>query len=215
MRSRRPFAAYDLETKHFVFESPVGGLLPGEILVANDDQLELSLSVFGGKIPLYFNRKDNGMRWPGLPAGELRRLSLAHACAGTADRTMLSTFDATNKIDLERRQPVDAFSLRCPGPDVYYFFTLDRATKTVVMETGGGLIWSGDIKGIVGHELRFTLGFYNTNLFDSVWDEESRVLTTIGIPNDPARPTKTYECTVIKARSVLELYGRLAQLYGH
>jgi hypothetical protein len=126
---------------------------------------------------------------------------------------MLSTFGMPDKIDLNRRQPVDAFSLRCPGGGGFYFFTLDRSTKTVVMETqGADRILTGDITSIAGHDISFTLGFYNGEKFDSVWDEQSGVMTVIGIPNDPTRPTKTYECTEMKARSVMELYGRLSHL---
>ena len=205
------FVTYDLQTNHFVFESPIGNLLQGEILVANDERLELGLSAFGGKILLFFDRKNNRMRWPGLPAEELRRGPMNHACATVIERTMLSTFSRPDKIDLDRRrQPVDAFSLRCRGNTVYYFITLDRSTKTVVLETEARRILPGDIKNIAGHDISFTVGHNPSEQFDLVWDEQSRSLTWIGIPNDPARPTKTQECTVMKARSVLELYGRLS-----
>ena len=211
------FVTYDLETNHFVLESPVGNLLPGEIIAAKDGRLELSLSASGGKLLLSFDRKDNSIRWPGMPAGEFRRSASAHACAAVTDRTMLSVFGSPDGIDLARRQPVDAFSLRCPGDTGPYFVTLDRSTKTVVMETlgmGMGRILAGDITSIAGHEVRFTLGFYNGEKFDSVWDEQSGVMTVIGIPNNPTRPTKTSECTVTKARSVMELYGRMAPFHN-
>lgn len=209
---RQPyFVTYDLQTNYFVFESPIGNLLRGEILVASDDRLELSLSAVGGKILLFFDRNKSLMRWPGLPAEEFRRAALHHVCVAVKDRTVLSTFSRPDKIDLDRRQPVDAYSLRCSGNTTNYFFTLDRATKTVVLETEAGRSLPGDIKSIAGPEIGFTVGYNPDDEFDLVWNEQSRSLTWVGIPNNPARPTKTQECIAIKARSIMELYGRLSR----
>ena len=116
------FVTYDLQTNRFVFESPVGNLLPGEIVTANDGRLDLSLSASGGRILLSFDRKRGVMRWPGMPAGELGRPLLDHACTAVTDRTMLSSFfDVSGRqTDLNRRNPVDAFSISCPGNTVKY-----------------------------------------------------------------------------------------------
>jgi hypothetical protein len=208
------FVTYDLQTNHFVFESPVGNMLPGEILVANDERLELSLSADGGKMFLSFDRKNNLMRWPGLPANELGRPLLDHPCATVTDRTMLSTFSQPEQIDLNRLKPVDAFSLRCPGRTVpYYFITLDRSTKTVVLETESRSIMPGGITNIAGHNTSFTVGRGRNpaEQFDLLWDEQTQALTWIEVPNNPTRPTITQECTAMKPRSIMEHYGELAR----
>jgi hypothetical protein len=125
---------------------------------------------------------------------------------------MLSAFYQPEQIDLNRRNPVDAFSLSCPGRTVqYYFITLDRSTKTVVLETEAHSIMPGTIKSIASHDISFTAGRGPSEQFDLLWDEQSRTLTWIGVPNDPTRPTKTQECTVRKPRSIMELYGELSR----
>ena len=44
------FVTYDLETKHFVFERAGGNIVTGEIIAANDAQLDFSLRATGGRI---------------------------------------------------------------------------------------------------------------------------------------------------------------------
>src|SRR4051794_31765976 len=78
------FVTYDLDTGRFVFERPGGNKLPGEIIAVNDTQLDLSLRVDGGRILLSFNRERNVMTWPGMPAHELGRPLLQHACTEVA-----------------------------------------------------------------------------------------------------------------------------------
>jgi hypothetical protein len=47
--------------------------------------------------------------------------------------------------------------------------------------------------------------------FDLVWDERKRLLTWIGVANNPARPTTTHECVVTKPRSIMESYPNLVR----
>ena len=206
------FVTYDLQTNRFVLESR--NLLKGEILVANDERLELNLNAIGGTILLFFDRKGNTMRWPGLPAEEFKRAPLSHACAAVTGRTMLSAYDIYDGPDglaSDRRQPIDAFSLRCPGGARPLFFTMDRSTKAVVLELESAMTMSGDIKSIAGPDISFTVGLGGKMLYDLVWHEQSRLLTGTVFPHDPTSPAISKECIVMKARSVMELYDRLTR----
>jgi hypothetical protein len=92
-QQRQPyFVTFDLATNHFVYEPVGGNVLPGEVVDTNDDRLDLSLKASGGRILLSFDRKRNFMTWPGMPAEELGRPLLRHACTTVSDRTMLSMF---------------------------------------------------------------------------------------------------------------------------
>jgi hypothetical protein len=205
------FVTYDLQTNHFVFEHPGRNILSGEIVAASDERLDLSLSVVGGRIFLAFDRKRHVMTWPGLPTGELGRAVLYHTCTAATDRTMLSMFRQPEQFDPKRLDPVDAFSLSCPGNTVkYYFITLDRAAKVVVLETEAQRILSGDITGIDDGIVKFKIGEGPSRIFELLWDERSRSLTWIGIANDPTRPTKVQECIVTKPRSIMEIYAKLS-----
>jgi hypothetical protein len=206
------FVTYDLETNHFVFERPGSNILPGEIIGVNDERLDLSLSAAGGRILLAFDRRRNVMTWPGMPAGELGRLALYHACTAATGRTMLSVFYPPEPFDPKRLDPVDAFSLSCPGNTVkYYFITLDRATKVVVLETEAHTILPGNIAGADDGIIRFTIGRNSSERYDLLWDERSRSLTWIGVEGDPGRPTKIQECIVTKPRSIMEIYEEMAR----
>ena len=203
------FLTYDVEKNHFVFEFPDGNIFTGEFIVANDARLDLSLNVTGGRIILSFDRKHNVMTWPGMPAGELGRHLLQHACNPVAGRTMLSMFRQPEKIDPKRLDPVDSFSLSCPANTVkYYFITLDRATKVVVLETEASSILPGNITAIDDGVIRFTVGRGPSEQFDLLWNERSRSLTWIGVPDNPTRPTKIQECIVTSPRSIMEVLAR-------
>jgi hypothetical protein len=198
------FVTYDVATKDAILETPVGNLIKAKIVSFDDEQLELSLYGVGGPIPIFLFRKTNTMRWPGLPARELGRAPADHACAPAADRTMLSTF-YPDKMELDRRTPVDAFSIRCHGSFLDFFITMDRSTKAVVMETeGAGEIFSGDVKSIADHKISFTIGAVGGVLASGVWDEQTQELTGYG-----DQPTKPRQCAATKARSIMELYERL------
>ena len=202
------FVTYDLETSHFVFERPGGNKLPGEIVTVNDAQLDLSLSADGGRILLSFNRKRNVMTWPGMPAHELGRPLLQHACAEVTGRTMLSAFWQQEQFDPKRLDPVDAFSLTCAGQYGPYFVTLDRVTKIVVLETYAAESMSGGTTGADDGAIRFAVTG-RSGQFDLVWDEGKRLLTWIGVADNPARPTTIHECIVTKPRSIMESYPNL------
>jgi hypothetical protein len=205
------FVTYDLETNHFVFENPGGNKLPGEIIAVSDTQLDLSLRADGGRILLFFNRKRNVMTWPGMPALELGRPLLQHACTEVAGRTMLSAFGQAEQFDPKRLDPVDAFSLTCPGQYGPYFVTLDRATRIVVLETQSAAeTMSGNITGTDDGSVRFAV-VGRSGQFDLVWDERKRLLTWIGVADNPARPTTTHECVVTKPRSIMESYPNLVR----
>jgi len=201
------FVTFDIEKRHFVFERAGGNIITGEISSENDEQLDLSLRGTGGRILLSFNRKRNVMTWPGMPAGELGRNLLQHTCTDVISRTVLSMFYQPEQFDPKRRDPVDAFSLSCPGNTGLYFFTMDRVTKTVVVETEhfSGVI-SGNITGMNDGVIKFTFGRGLSDPHDALWDERSRSLTLIGIAGDSSRPTKVQECTVTEPRSIMEYY---------
>jgi hypothetical protein len=117
--------------------------------------------------------------------------------------------DKPDPPDLDQKQAVDAFSLSCNGVGQPYFVTMDRSTRAVVLETESGRTLIGEIKSIAGSQMSFTVSYYSVDHYDLLWDEQSRALTWIGIPNNPTRPTKTQECTVTKVRSIMEFYPRL------
>lgn len=201
------FMTFDIERRHFVFERAGGNIITGEIISVDDEQLDLSLRGIGGRILLSFYRKRNIMNWPGLPEGELGRFAMHHTCTAVAGRTMLSTFYQPEQFDPKRRDPVDAFSLTCPGNTGPYFITMDRVTKTVVLETehsSGG--FSGNITGMSDGIIKFTFGRGPSDQHDALWDEGGRSLTLIGVTNDPQRPNKIQECTVTMPRSIMEGY---------
>jgi hypothetical protein len=205
------FVVYDLETKHFLFERPGGNKLLGEIIAVNDAQLDFRLSVDGGDTLLYFNRKRNVMTWPGMPANEMGRSLLQHACTDVPGRTMLSAFYRSEPFDPKRLDPVDAFSLTCTGEMRAYFVTLDRATKIVVLETyEAGRTMSGEITGTDDGVMKFAVT-RGPDQFDLVWDERKRLLTWIGVVGNQSRPTKTHECAVTKPRSIMEGYPSQAR----
>jgi hypothetical protein len=87
-------------------------------------------------------------------------------------------------------------SLSCPANTVgFYFITLDRVTKTVVVEkehfTGR---FSGNITDINDGVIKFTFGPDRLDPHDSLSDERSRSLTLIGIAGDLSRPTVVQAC---------------------
>jgi hypothetical protein len=209
------FMTFDIEKRHFVFERVGGNIITGEIISANDEQLDLSLRGTGGRILLSFNRKRNEMMWPGMPAGELGRHVLQHTCTGVTGRTVLSFFYQPEQFDPKRRDPVDAFSLSCPAKTVgFYFITLDRVTKTVVVETEHfSGVFSGNITDINDGVIKFTFGRDPSDPHDALWDERNRSLTFIAIPGDSSRTTVVQECIVTKPRSILEgiNWARLAK----
>jgi hypothetical protein len=211
-QQRQPyFVTFDLAANHFVYERVGGNILPGEIIAANDERLDLSLKASGGRILLSFDRKGNFMTWPGMPAAELWKPLLRHACTAVSDRTMLSMFYQPEQSDPKRRDAVDAFSLTCPGNTGKYFVTLDRATKAVVLETehASGIL-PGNITGIDDGVIRFTIA-RGPEQYDLLWDERSRSLTWVAVANNPARPTKVHECIVTTPRSIMEFYGELSR----
>jgi hypothetical protein len=204
---RAYFMTYDLEKKQVVFETPVGNIHRGEITSANDNDLEIVLHATG-KVLFTLDLKRSVMYWPGFMAGELDRGYFHDVCKVVADRTVLVFFSPpSGNVDWSRREAKDAFSIRCPGPGVYYFVTMDRATRAVVyqMTQGSGMI--GEIKDIAGPEIRFTLGPHEQ--IEVVWNSERRELTVKGVPGDPSRLTKTDTCDVVLVRSVMESYDRL------
>jgi hypothetical protein len=59
------FVTYELEANRLVLETPIdGNFVRGEIVFANEERLELSLRAQGGKILVYYDRKDKIIRWP-------------------------------------------------------------------------------------------------------------------------------------------------------
>lgn len=198
------FVTYDIETNHFIYENPSASILPGELVAVSDAKLELSLRADGGRILLSFDRERNVMTWPGMPAHDLRRPMLQHACTGVAGRTMLSTYPG-------RLDPVEPFSLTCPGQYGPYFVTLDRSTKMIVLETQAAAeTMSGNITGADDSSIKFTV-VGRSGQFDLAWDEGKRLLTWIGVVDNPARPTTSHECTVTTPRSIIETYTNLAR----
>jgi len=206
------FVTYDIERGHFIFERPGGNILTGEIIAANDAQLDLSLRGAGGRILLFFNRTRNVMTWPGMPAGEVGRHVMEHACTAVNGRTMLSTFYQPEQFDPKRLDPVDAFSLSCAGNTVkYYFITMDRVTKVVVLETEAARGLPGSISDISDGVIKFTFGHGPSDQHDALWDERSRSLTLLGNASNPARSPKVQECIVTKPRSIMEIYEGLVR----
>ena len=211
---RQPyFMTFDIEKGRAVFENVGGNIVTGEITSANDEELELSLRGSGGRILVSFNRKRSVMIWPGLPAGELRRFLLRHTCTKVADRTVLSMFYQPEQFDPKRRDPIDAFSLSCPAKTVrFYFITMDRVTKSVVIELErfSGIV-SGNIMSVDDGIIKFTFGSGPSDLHDAVWDERKRSLTLVGIPGDASKPDLIQEGIVTKPRSIMEPYEDLVR----
>lgn len=162
---------FDIEKSHFVFERAGGNIITGEIISATDEQLDLSLRGAGGRILLSYNRNRNVVTWPGLPAGELGRFAMHHTCIGVAGRTMLSTFYQPEQFDPKTSRP-NRFSLSCPGNTGPFFITMDRVTKTVVVEnehSSGGS--SCNITSIKDGVIKLTFGPGPTSQTETVCDE--------------------------------------------
>jgi hypothetical protein len=205
------FVTYDIEKGHFIFERAGGNNISGEIISANDEQLNLSLRGDGGRILLSYNRTRNMMIWPGLPAGELGRSLLQHRCTAVTGRTMLSTYYQMELFDPKLRDPIDAFSITCPGNHYSFFITLDRVTKAVVLETeGAARLMSGNITDINDGVIKFNFGRDTSDLHDALWDERNHSLTLLGAAGDPTRPLKVQECVATKPRSIMEGYKNWA-----
>jgi hypothetical protein len=206
------FMTFDVEKRHFIFERDGGNIITGEITSVNDDHLDLSLRGQGGRILLTFERKLNRMIWPGMPAGELGRSEMDHICAAVTSRTMLSTFYKDEQFDPRRRDPVNAFSLSCPGNTGLFFITMDHVTKSVVVEyEHSSGIRSGDITGESDGIIKFSFGRGPSDQHDALWDEGKRSLTLLGKGDNPAWPTQVKECTVTEPRSIMEVYDDSAR----
>jgi hypothetical protein len=202
------FVTYDLKTNHFVYERVGGNIVTGEITAATDAQLDFSLRATGGRILFLFDRQRNVMTWPGMPDGELGRPALRHACTEVSGRTMLSTFWPSEQFDPKPREAVDAFSLTCPGQIKPFFITLDRVTKSVIMETEGSMLLSGNITSIDDGVIRFT---FPSAQIDVLWDERTLSLTAARISGDVAGPATVTKCAVIKPRSIMVYYDEWAR----
>lgn len=110
-----------------------------------------------------------------MPAHELGRALLQHACTVVAGRTMLSAFWQPEQFDPKRLDPVDAFSLSCPGQYGPYFVTLDRSTKAVVLDTQSAAeTMSGNVTGANDGSIGFAVAGHSGRQFDLVWDERKR-----------------------------------------
>jgi hypothetical protein len=201
------FVTYDIETGYFLFERPGGNIVTGEIVATNDAQLDFSLRATGGRILLSYNRRRNVLTWPGMPAEELGRPLLQHVCTEVTGRTMLSTFRPPEQFDPKRLDPVDAFSLTCPGNTGPFFITLDRVTKTVVVEAEhASRIFPGSITGIDDGVIKFTYGMSPLDPHDVLWDERTQSLTLVGVGSDPTKSTQVKQCAVTKPRSIMAYY---------
>ena len=204
------FVTYDFETNHFVFERVGGNIVTGEIIAANDAQLDFSLRATGGRILFSFDRQRKVMTWPGMPAGELGKPLLEHACAEVAGRTMLSTFWQSEQFDPGRRDPLDAFSLTCPGNTGSFFITMDRVTKTVVVETEhASRILSGSITDSDDGVIKFTFGMGPSDPHNGLWNERNRSLALLS--GNPARHPVVKQCSVTKPRSIMVFYDEWAR----
>lgn len=205
-KSQPYFVTFDIESRRLVFEWVESGIIVGEIASTNDERLDLSLNGVGGRVLASFNRKNNRMTWPGLSGGEMWRPSLQHTCIQVTGRSALARFYESDGSETKRRDPVDAFSLTCPAKTVgSYFITMDRATKSIVMELEhfAGVL-SGNITSMDDGVIKFTFGRGPSDSHDAEWDERKKSLTFIGIENDPSRPTMVQECNVTKLRSIIE-----------
>jgi hypothetical protein len=206
------FVTYDIQTGHFILEFPGSNKFSGEIIAENDERLAFNMKAQGGRMLIYFDRKRNSMKWPGMPADELGRTLMDHECAVVSGRTMLSMFYRQGQFDPKRLDPVDAFSLTCPGQTHgNYFVTLDRATKVVVLEKehAAGLMF-GNITGIDDGIIKFRLD-YGLEPFDLLWDESRKTLTWVELENNRSRPTIVQQCIATKPRSIMEIYPELSR----
>ena len=195
------FVTYDVQTSRFIFEKRDGVLTIGEIAGATDQRLQLRLKAKAGPVPLVFDRPAKVMQWPGI--AKIGLPTLTHSCMTTADRTVLSLI--AGPYQLQRRTPVDAFSIRCHGAALDFFITMDRSTKAVLMETEAGTSFSGEIDGGDGVRMRFAVGAAGKTVFSGTWDEQAQQLTE----NDPSHPPHSQRCIAEKARSIMEVYDRL------
>jgi hypothetical protein len=204
------FLTYDVSTGRSVFESPAGVASAGEAS-ADGDRIALSLHAANGNILIYFEPRDARIRWPGFLSGELRD-TLLHTCAAVPPRTILSMVSRYNKPSINGQASQSTFSLQCPGYGQLRYFSLDPVTKNAALETEGpGRVIAGTVTSATDTETRFTLEYASDVRIDFVWDSPKKTLTTVGVAGDVRRPTKTDECDVIAARSIMELYGRLVQ----
>lgn len=79
-------------------------------------------------------------------------------------------------------------SLQCPDrSEMTYFFTFDLDTGKAVVKSAGGNLLDGTITASDPGRIAFTLSRGDPPDFDLVWDESTRTLAWIAIPNIPER----------------------------
>lgn len=207
-KAPRPyFATFDLETNRLVFESSIRSLHAGEIKGVSDDRIQFSIKADDGRIDLTWDWQHGRMIWAGISADTIRP-TLVHRCVTVAARTPLAVYEDPTTNPAASTRP---FSLRCVSEHgMPYFFTLDRETKKVVVESPhGGRLTPGEIQNASEHRIEFSLAGRGSPDFEVVWDSLDGTVTLKGLPGDRSRPTKVDQCIEIKARSIVTLYDRL------
>jgi hypothetical protein len=68
-----------------------------------------------------------------------------------------------------------------------YFLTFDMDTRKAVFKSAGGNLIDGTITASEPGRIAFTLSRGDPPDFDLVWDEATKTLTWIAVPNIPER----------------------------
>lgn len=102
----------------------------------------------------------------------------------------------------------ESFSIKCEYQGLYYV-TFDTASSNVVFESPAGTKMKGRIDKLTSETISFHLLLPGAENFDLILEGERRRLIWLGIPNNPARLTKTNECSESPLRPVLSTIDRI------
>lgn len=105
--------------------------------------------------------------------------------------------------------PSEQFSIRCILTQPF-FVTFDLSSKRVVYESEAGTALKGHVNSATDGEIRFDLLRVGSPKFELVWSQRESRLTSLGLPNDPSRPTQSVDCTKMDPRPILSIYDRIA-----
>jgi hypothetical protein len=102
----------------------------------------------------------------------------------------------------------EQFSITCEQAG-WHFMTFDTRERKVVYETPARRALKGQITAESDNEIRFSLLQMGSPNFDVIWNRADGILTWIGLPNDPSRPTATIDCSKTELRPVLRKYDNI------
>jgi len=106
----------------------------------------------------------------------------------------------------------EQFSIRCERDAWHHYATFDTDTNRVVYETDSGPPFKGEITSSSTDELIFYLVQPGRQKYDLIWRPHEGIVTVIGLPDNPARPTIIMKCVKTNLRNILPFYDGIAPM---